>query len=131
MSKTSKLQDRYVAVIDRGHGKEAIEVKLDYDFYGKGIILPPIIKGSVDNLSPSDPHYSEVEFVLVDSQQSAAKSFSTSQQQIARWIKNHERVNDMELDQPTPTSKRHDKPPSDTKSNIRDRKLLMRVGWRN
>lgn len=119
MSKTSKLQDRYVAVIDRGHGKEAIEVKLDYDFFGKGVLLPPIIKGNVDNLSPNDPYYSEVEFVLVDSQQSAAKSFNTSQQQIARWVKNHERVTDTEQAKPKSQTEVTSKPPSDTKTNIR------------
>ena len=46
-----------------------------------GYILPPIIEASI-------PHQGIVQFIYAPDQESIAKAFNTSQQNVSRWLKN-------------------------------------------
>ncbi len=77
----------YVGVTTDENGKKImITVPLDFDFFGKGILFPPILKVQVSNGRGSPPYYDEVEFILVDTQEEAAHAYIVSQQTISRWM---------------------------------------------
>ncbi len=59
---------------------------MDYDFIGSGIITPMTMTVNVDNLQGG---YTRLKLFLVDGQNQVAILYSTSQQNISRWIQRH------------------------------------------
>lgn len=90
-------QTRYIGVIDVMGKRVAIELPFNYDFSGKGVMLPPLIVVNVSReylgLPLLDELYVEAEFVLTDNQRSAAHAFNTTQQSLSLWLKNGRLLN--------------------------------------
>lgn len=61
-------------------GKVALQIPLDYEFFGSGVILPPVINVQVWGMYP-------FEFVYNHGEEELAKSFDTTQQSISRYLK--------------------------------------------
>lgn len=60
-------------------GKLALQIGLDYPFFGSGIIPPPLITMTVWGMAG-------MQFVLNDGQASLARAFQTSQQNVSRYL---------------------------------------------
>ena len=60
-------------------GRFAIQIELEYPFWGSGVILPPVIQVMLWGMHP-------VEFVLNTGQQELAKAFGVKQQSVSRYL---------------------------------------------
>ena len=88
MSATT-LYSRYIGLFDRGYGREAIEIGLEYPFHMSGVIPPPTFTISIDTGRKGTPHYIEVICVAANSQQEAASSLGIQQQEVSRCLARH------------------------------------------
>jgi hypothetical protein len=86
---TNKTNLRYMGLFDRGYGREAIEIKMDYPFHRSGIVLPPTIAISVDTAAKQPPYYTVVICLLVHGQEEFAKSLGISQQDVSDCMARH------------------------------------------
>lgn len=80
---------RYYGTVLKGvHGKFALQIPVEYDFYGSGIILPPVIKAKIWGMQ-------SVEFVLNGGQDELGKTFGYDQQSISRYLEEGKRLQEM------------------------------------
>jgi len=91
MSATT-LYSRYIGLFDRGYGREAIEIGLEYPFHMSGVIPPPTFTVSIDTVRKGTPHYIEVACIAANSQQEAASSLGIQQQEVSRCLARHRAV---------------------------------------
>lgn len=85
------LHERYIGLFDRGYGREAIEIKLDYPFYGSGILTPPTLDIQVD-LGLGHPKYMQVTCVYCTTQQQASRDLEIKQQDLSDCLQRHRDV---------------------------------------
>ncbi len=82
---------RYIGVFDRGHGKEAIEIQLDYPFYGSGILPPPTLDIQVD-IGLGSPKYMQVTCIYCITSGRAARDLGISEQDLSDRLSRHREV---------------------------------------
>jgi len=85
---TNKMSSRYTGLFDRGYGREAIEIKLDYPFGGSDVIAPATMTVALRK----DPSYMLVECIYTHSQYEAAKAFGIKQQDLSDCLARHREV---------------------------------------
>jgi len=91
MSTTTRYS-RYIGIFDRGYGREAIEIGLEYPFHMSGVIPPPTFTISIDTGRGTPPHYIEVICVAANSQQEAASNLGIQQQDVSVCLARHRAV---------------------------------------
>ncbi len=82
MSATTRYS-RYIGLFDRGYGREAIEIGLEYPFHMSGVIPPPTFTVSIDTGRRGTPQYIQVVCVAANSQQEAASNLGIKQQDVS------------------------------------------------
>ena len=88
MSATT-LYSRYIGLFDRGYGREAIEIGLEYPFHMSGVIPPPTFTVSIDTGRRGTPQYIQVVCVAANSQQEAASNLGIHQQDVSVCLARH------------------------------------------
>ena len=88
----NSLYSRYIGLFDRGYGREAIEIGLEYPFHMSGVIPPPTFTISIDTGRGTPPHYIEVICVAANSQQEAASNLGIKQQDVSVCLARHRAV---------------------------------------
>jgi hypothetical protein len=86
------LHPRYMGILDRGYGREVIEIGLDYPFHGSGVLIPPTIEVSIDLGKKEPPYYIKVIFLAVHSQAEFAKNMGMQQQDVSDCIARHKNM---------------------------------------
>jgi len=99
----NSLYSRYIGLFDRGYGREAIEIGLDYPFHMSGVIPLPTFTISIDTGRGTPPHYIQVVCVLANSQQEAASNLGIKQQDVSDCLARH-RVVQKRLERYHPSS---------------------------
>jgi len=89
---TNRESSRYIGLFDRGYGREAIEIKLDYPFNGSGVIAQSTMTVSIEVSPQKGPRYTLVECIYVHSQQEAAKAWGIKQQDLSDCLARHREV---------------------------------------
>ncbi len=91
MSATT-LYSRYIGLFDRGYGREAIEIGLEYPFHMSGVIPPPTFTVSIDTGRRGTPQYIQVVCIAANSQQEAASNLRIHQQDVSVCLARHRAV---------------------------------------
>jgi hypothetical protein len=78
----------YGTVQESTHGKFAVQIPVEYEFFGSGVIMPPTISVQLWGAYP-------VEFVFNDGQAELGKTFGHDQQSISRYLKEGQRLQEM------------------------------------
>ena len=91
MSATTRYS-RYIGLFDRGYGREAIEIGLEYPFHMSGVIPPPTFTVSIDTGRRGTPQYIQVVCVAANSQQEAASNLGIKQQDVSVCLARHRAV---------------------------------------
>lgn len=69
-------------------GKLAIQIPVEYEFFGSGVIMQPRIEAQVWGMYP-------LEFIFNHGQDELAKAFNVKQQSISRYLKDGQYVQEL------------------------------------